>query len=96
MELSHDWPGLHACADTHRRRTLAPSSNALEAQTEMQAHTNVNRFITEMQICLTYTHTPGTALCVVGVAECGHAGKETRRWNMLEEDMLDGWRGCQV
>ncbi len=51
-----DFMHVRTHIDAH---TLSPSSNTLEAQTEMQACTNVNRLITEMQIRLTYTRTPG-------------------------------------
>lgn len=86
MELSQDWPGFHACAYTHRRahtHTVAIIKHT-RGTGEMQARTNVNRLITEMQIRVTCTHTPGL-LC--GLLEWQSVG-------MLEEKPGGGicWR----
>lgn len=82
MELSQDYPGSHACPYTHRHKCR---QRCRHAQTELLQRCKY--------VCIhTYTW-PALWVVVVGVAACGHAGKETRRWNMLEEDMLDGSMG---
>lgn len=83
MELSQDCPGSHACPYTHRHKCR---QRCRHAQTELLQRCKY--------VCIhTYTWPALWVVVVVGVAACGHAGKETRRWNMLEEDMLDGSMG---